>query len=331
MTTNSTSINEININDVLCGRGGKINAYSGNVQFRKLVKLHKKAYLMVKKHEKVEIAQMVVNTIQSMDPPGRFLKEHEDSKSWVEIPNERVLKKTKQALREPEDDQTEDKGDAFQLVYPTIADSSVNYPPLELTQAPSKLLDFHPNVHQAVLEGRSYPPQEALFTDNTRHNDQLQVNSDATMGLRDSNQSCDTGNINNNAFHVSTSTVGMGNSSSSTMDTSSVSFSSSFNNNRRDYFRKMQSEASSLSSLFSSTDNAFNEDEIMKESLATIDMIPSKSIEVKSVDMQSFTTMLEDKVSLSTDFVAHVIPDDDDAEAIRNTVDMPPLQATLFS
>ena len=38
-------VHDINANDVLCGRGGRINAHTGNVQFREIVQLRKKDYL----------------------------------------------------------------------------------------------------------------------------------------------------------------------------------------------------------------------------------------------------------------------------------------------
>lgn len=34
-----------NVNDVLCGRGGRINSHAGNVQFRDIIHSKKKAYL----------------------------------------------------------------------------------------------------------------------------------------------------------------------------------------------------------------------------------------------------------------------------------------------
>jgi hypothetical protein len=42
-----------NENDVLCGRGGRINAHAGNVQFREIVVVRKKAYL-AKETKKLE-------------------------------------------------------------------------------------------------------------------------------------------------------------------------------------------------------------------------------------------------------------------------------------
>jgi hypothetical protein len=70
---------EPNVNDVLCGRGGRINSHSGNVQFRDFVQARKKDYLdkKTKKLEKAHIAAELVRHIRNMDPPGRFLKEGE--------------------------------------------------------------------------------------------------------------------------------------------------------------------------------------------------------------------------------------------------------------
>jgi hypothetical protein len=75
-----------NCNDVLCGRGGRINAHSGNVQFRDLVQSRKFDYLSdkTKKLEKAHIASSIVRQIREMQPPGRFLKEDPDG-SWYDI------------------------------------------------------------------------------------------------------------------------------------------------------------------------------------------------------------------------------------------------------
>ena len=70
-----------NENDVLCGRGGRINSHAGNVQFREIIHNRKKEYLAptTKKLEKAHIAAAIVNDIRGMDPPGRFLKEDRDT------------------------------------------------------------------------------------------------------------------------------------------------------------------------------------------------------------------------------------------------------------
>lgn len=91
-----------NENDVLCGRGGRINSHSGNVQFRDVILSRKKVYLAptTKKLEKAHIAASVVNDIRSMHPPGRFLKEDSKSGMWFDIGDAKAIKKTGQALRE---------------------------------------------------------------------------------------------------------------------------------------------------------------------------------------------------------------------------------------
>lgn len=90
-----------NCNDVLCGRGGRINAHSGNVQFRHLVLSRKQDYLApeTKKLAKAHIAASVVQDIRHMQPSGRFLKEDADG-SWFDIGDQKAIKKVGQALRE---------------------------------------------------------------------------------------------------------------------------------------------------------------------------------------------------------------------------------------
>jgi len=91
-----------NENDVLCGRGGRINSHAGNVQFRDIINSKKKAYLAptTKKLEKAHIAAGVVNDIRTMNPPGRFLKEDSGTGMWYDIGDAKAIKKTGQALRE---------------------------------------------------------------------------------------------------------------------------------------------------------------------------------------------------------------------------------------
>jgi hypothetical protein len=91
-----------NVNDVLCGRGGRINSHAGNVQFREIIAFHKKDYLSktTKKLEKAHIAARIINDIRSMEPPGRFLKEDCDTGLWFDIGDAKAIKKAGQALRE---------------------------------------------------------------------------------------------------------------------------------------------------------------------------------------------------------------------------------------
>jgi len=89
-------------NDVLCGRGGRINSHEGNIRFRDIVATLKPKYLnpFTKKVEKALIAAEVVAQIRSLSPPGRFLKETNKDGMWEEIGDDRARKKAGQALRE---------------------------------------------------------------------------------------------------------------------------------------------------------------------------------------------------------------------------------------
>mmetsp|Transcript_24930 Transcript_24930/g.58068 ORF Transcript_24930/g.58068 Transcript_24930/m.58068 type:complete len:555 (+) Transcript_24930:3-1667(+) len=106
-------IAEPNENDVLCGRGGRINAHEGNVQFREIVNTHKKEYLAksTKKLEKAHIAARIVEQVRSMDPPGRFLKEDSDTGMWFDVGDAKAIKKAGQALREDAPDIRQGLGD----------------------------------------------------------------------------------------------------------------------------------------------------------------------------------------------------------------------------
>lgn len=94
--------------DVLCGRGGGINAHEGNVAFRELVQDQKAQYnLAANKNEKAEISQDIVDHVNSRG--GRFLQRDESQPFssagkntgwWIEIDNMKAIAKTSQALRE---------------------------------------------------------------------------------------------------------------------------------------------------------------------------------------------------------------------------------------
>jgi len=90
-----------NPNDVLSGRGGRINSHGGNIYFRKIVTTEKVKYLsMHKKMDKALIAVDIVEQIRKLEPPGRFLKQNTETLYWYEIGDERARKKAGQALRE---------------------------------------------------------------------------------------------------------------------------------------------------------------------------------------------------------------------------------------
>lgn len=101
-------------NDVLSGRGGRINAHPGNVKFRELVKEYRPIYLSneTKKLDKVKIAARIVEIIRSSDPSGRFLKEEKGA--WTEIGDEKARKKAGQAMREKAEDFRREQGQIHQ-------------------------------------------------------------------------------------------------------------------------------------------------------------------------------------------------------------------------
>lgn len=70
-------ISDLNENDVLCGRGGRINNHPGNIAFRTIVEEYKREYLdpRTRKLEKAHVAARLVAQIRAANPSGRFLKD----------------------------------------------------------------------------------------------------------------------------------------------------------------------------------------------------------------------------------------------------------------
>lgn len=89
-----------NCNDVLCGRGSGVNTFSGNIFFRELVRVRKEMYRKVKRHQKIPIAEEIIDTITNLDPPGRFLIRNKEGTCWYVHSRKQSMVKTAQALRE---------------------------------------------------------------------------------------------------------------------------------------------------------------------------------------------------------------------------------------
>lgn len=89
-----------NCNDVLCGRGSGVNTFSGNIFFRELVRVRKELYRKVKRHQKIPIAEEIIDTITNLDPPGRFLIRNKEGTCWYVHSRKQSMVKTAQALRE---------------------------------------------------------------------------------------------------------------------------------------------------------------------------------------------------------------------------------------
>ena len=134
---------EPNKNDVLSGRGGRINAHPGNVQFRDLVKQYRGIYLSpeTKKLDKVKVATQLVDIVRNMDPPGRFLKE--DENGWVEIGDARARKNAGQAMREKDESSKQQANSlATDSTYNYIAASLSPQQHLESTKQNYNLQDY---------------------------------------------------------------------------------------------------------------------------------------------------------------------------------------------
>lgn len=93
-----TQSSEVNIHDVLCGRGGGTNTQIGNRRFRSLVQEFQPTYLLCRRKEKPLIARTIVLIVRNRG--GRFLKKHEDEGTFYEVGDEKAEAKTSQALRE---------------------------------------------------------------------------------------------------------------------------------------------------------------------------------------------------------------------------------------
>jgi hypothetical protein len=95
--------------DVLCGRGVNIAQHTGNERFRSLVNTrHDESYCEnFSTSEKKALALEIIEHIQSLQPPGRFLKRSGRQHSsrglegpWEELTSKERSKKTCQALRD---------------------------------------------------------------------------------------------------------------------------------------------------------------------------------------------------------------------------------------
>jgi hypothetical protein len=89
-------------NDVLSGRGSRVNDHPGNLKFRQFVNHFKETYIdkETKIVEKAYICAHIIHLVRAQHPPGRFLKRDDKHGYWFEIGDVTARKKTGQALRE---------------------------------------------------------------------------------------------------------------------------------------------------------------------------------------------------------------------------------------
>ena len=202
-----------NDNDVLSGRGGRINSHHGNVQFRELVKKHQVEYLAktTKKLDKAKIADKIIQQIRSMNPPGRFLREDSASGAWIEIGDARARKKTGQAMREgapniregleaAEDDDSDSHNmeDSLQKdIEPNITTPSDIFNVTEAKQA-SMPLSLVPESHNDATRNN----QPTMMNPNINNNSEnyTQPYSDSHVPLQ--NTQIPVGSVMNNGPHI---------------------------------------------------------------------------------------------------------------------------------
>jgi len=92
------SLSVVNLNDVICGRGGGTNSQVGNRRFRRLVQEFQPTYLLARRKEKPLLARTIVLIIRKRG--GRFLKKDDKSGNLFEVGDPKSEAKTSQALRE---------------------------------------------------------------------------------------------------------------------------------------------------------------------------------------------------------------------------------------
>lgn len=87
-------------NDVLYGRGFAISNHPGNQRYRSLVCTLKSEYDVAPKVLKGVYSNRIVQSVYSLDPPGRFLRMNRSSGLWEEVDEDNACDKARQALRD---------------------------------------------------------------------------------------------------------------------------------------------------------------------------------------------------------------------------------------
>jgi len=92
---------QLQLKDVVCGRGAPTSSHPGNLAFIKIIKKHEMAYVCSRRNEKPNIATSIMKMLHS--DGVRFVKREKNKKGsfeWVEIGEQRVFEKVCQSLRE---------------------------------------------------------------------------------------------------------------------------------------------------------------------------------------------------------------------------------------
>ena len=85
---------------MLLGRGGNNNKYPGNEQLRIFARNSARQYSLSGKLHISELSRTLVTRVRQLDPPGRFLKQNQTTKVWVDVGDITAREKTSQELRD---------------------------------------------------------------------------------------------------------------------------------------------------------------------------------------------------------------------------------------
>lgn len=72
-TASTVPVEKPNVNDVLLGRGGRNNQWSGNETLREMARTMAAHYSAAPKRNKPAIAMLLVQKIRALTPPGRYV------------------------------------------------------------------------------------------------------------------------------------------------------------------------------------------------------------------------------------------------------------------
>ncbi|CAB9512606.1 Nitrilase family, member 2 [Seminavis robusta] len=88
-------------NDVICGRGKKCYAHTGNERFRQIVQSYLDRYqAAASRPEKSEILSSIVSQVRESSPDGGFVKQDATTNQWFEVGDFLAREKTSQAFRD---------------------------------------------------------------------------------------------------------------------------------------------------------------------------------------------------------------------------------------
>ena len=88
------------IEDILFGRGRRINNHPGNIRFREVVDKYKLEYHRANRVDKQILSRRIVAALRNATPPSRFLIKDKETNTWDDAGDKLALRKVTGALRE---------------------------------------------------------------------------------------------------------------------------------------------------------------------------------------------------------------------------------------